>query len=272
MATTPRRNLTQAEQWRLSRRPGASGLLGLAGQFQKDINRLTSQYQTEFSQYQQRVAEMMAPYEQATQRFNEVDVPAYESYKQDYNAYVQKLFAYEPFVSQQVQRNFVSQTNLVYDPPSYQIIDPGGWEPGRGWDSTSNTFDPGTYRAPSFGFVTPPPRWETTATPRFNVGGQTLFEDQFESFLTSRGGFVDTEQGNTLTVRLPNEQPKPVFNRTEVPSPVAPTAPEIPEFDQSVFNQRRNQLQEGFKREVSERRSARMNAVQRRSRTMLQGV
>jgi len=64
----------------------------------------------------------------------------------------------------------------------------------------------------------------------------------------------------------------PTFNETAPTAPEVPMAPDIPTFDGSQFEERRGQLQEVFKREVSERRGARMNAVQRRSRTMLQGA
>jgi hypothetical protein len=51
-----------------------------------------------------------------------------------------------------------------------------------------------------------------------------------------------------------------------------PQAPVIEDFDQSGFDQRRQQLQEGFQRDISARRSSRMTANRRTSRTLLSGV
>jgi hypothetical protein len=58
------------------------------------------------------------------------------------------------------------------------------------------------------------------------------------------------------------------------PTPFQMEAPEMPSvtFDDSAFEQKRKELGETFKREVAERKSARLGAVQRRGRTMLSGA
>lgn len=64
----------------------------------------------------------------------------------------------------------------------------------------------------------------------------------------------------------------PTFTDKAPEAPQAPTAPQVKEFDASQFDQRRGQLETEFKREVGERKSARLSAVSRRSsRPMLQG-
>jgi hypothetical protein len=80
-------------------------------------------------------------------------------------------------------------------------------------------------------------------------------------------------EGYTSDNGLYRKRKTPKFNETAPTAPEVPLAPEVPSFDGSQFEQRRNQLQEGFKRETAERRGARMNAVQRgRGRGMLQGA
>jgi len=54
--------------------------------------------------------------------------------------------------------------------------------------------------------------------------------------------------------------------------PDAPTAPTIEAFDTGKFSTQHKSIIEGLDRETAERRGARMNAVQRRSRTMLKGA
>jgi hypothetical protein len=54
--------------------------------------------------------------------------------------------------------------------------------------------------------------------------------------------------------------------------PDMPTAPEIDAFDSSKFSTQHKAIIQGLDRESAERRGARMNAVQRRSRGMLGGV
>jgi len=47
--------------------------------------------------------------------------------------------------------------------------------------------------------------------------------------------------------------------------------PEVSAFDSSQFEQKRGELESGFKREVGERRAARLQATRRSNRTMLGG-
>jgi hypothetical protein len=54
--------------------------------------------------------------------------------------------------------------------------------------------------------------------------------------------------------------------------PDMPTAPTVEAFDSGKFSTQHKSIIEGLDRESAERRGARMNAVQRRSRTMLKGA
>jgi hypothetical protein len=76
---------------------------------------------------------------------------------------------------------------------------------------------------------------------------------------------------NTYEVYIPKDIPtfdaKPPEGLPEMP-----TAPKIDSFDSSKFSAQHKSVIEGLNRETSERRGARMNAVQRRGRNMLGDV
>lgn len=67
-------------------------------------------------------------------------------------------------------------------------------------------------------------------------------------------------------------RPLPQFTETAPTAPAAPTRPEIAAFSDEPFQARRAVLEEGLKRELGERRSARLAAVSRRGRNMLAGA
>jgi ATP-dependent Clp protease ATP-binding subunit ClpA len=102
MATLFRQQRTQAMQRRLARRPGASGILGLAGQFQTQITNLTQQYETEFSQYQKRVDEMMGRFQQESSAYES----AFSAYTRDVlEPYQQRLQQFDTAASAFRQRS-----------------------------------------------------------------------------------------------------------------------------------------------------------------------
>ena len=64
----------------------------------------------------------------------------------------------------------------------------------------------------------------------------------------------------------------PTFTETAPALPQAPTAPTIEEFDASQFGAKKAEAESVFKREVGERRAAKLGAVSRKAtRPMLQG-
>ncbi len=71
------------------------------------------------------------------------------------------------------------------------------------------------------------------------------------------------------------EEPRPLpaaFTEAAPMAPEAPTRPQIAAFSTEPFQARRKGLEEGLQRELGERRSARLAAVSRRSRSMLSGA
>jgi len=70
---------------------------------------------------------------------------------------------------------------------------------------------------------------------------------------------------------LYKDRPIPKFTEKAPTAPTAPTLPELAEFDSSKFAAKRGELESTFKREVGERKAARLGAVSRRAtRPMLQ--
>lgn len=66
--------------------------------------------------------------------------------------------------------------------------------------------------------------------------------------------------------------PMPTFSERAPSAPSAPQVPQIAGFDETQFEQKRTQLQQGFQREVGERKGARLAVVGRRgARPLLEG-
>jgi hypothetical protein len=67
-------------------------------------------------------------------------------------------------------------------------------------------------------------------------------------------------------------KPIPTFEEKAPDIPNAPVAPQVEQFNSTQIEEKRKQMGSDFQREVSERKSSRMAAVQRRSRTLLSGA
>lgn len=90
--------------------------------------------------------------------------------------------------------------------------------------------------------------------PRWSLGGLAGYETKREQF----------------TYYAPKEIPK--FTETAPVLPEAPTAPTIEEFDSSQFGAKKAEAESVFKREVGERRAAKIGAVSRKvTRPLLSG-
>jgi len=92
--------------------------------------------------------------------------------------------------------------------------------------------------------------------PRFSVLGKNL------------GSYIKRTE---VEVDEPRPLP-PAFSEAAPVAPTAPVRPEIAAFSTEPFQARRKGLEEGLQRELGERRSARLAAVSRRSRSMLSGA
>ena len=76
-----------------------------------------------------------------------------------------------------------------------------------------------------------------------------------------------------ITIETFNPRPIPKFTEKSPIAPKAPTAPTVEEFDSSNFTAKKTEAESTFKREVDERRAAKLGAVSRRgSRPLLSGA
>lgn len=229
---------TQAVQRRLSRRVGGSSMVRLADQFQGQIKALTSQYETEFSQYQERVNEMMGAYDREATNFNQ----ALEAYSRDvvdpYNTSVQEFrSAIDAYTE---QASLYQSGAKDYDLRSY-------------WRNQHSFFDINGQRVSTSDVMANPEKFG------------------YEFLITP---FDSGRRGSGLY------KARPLFNEAAPVAPekpeefalAAPTMPVIDEFDQSEFDARRGELQQGFQRDVAARKGARLQATRRTSRTLLSGV
>lgn len=78
--------------------------------------------------------------------------------------------------------------------------------------------------------------------------------------------------GGQLTYGIQTKKTEPTFTEKEPEAPVVPTAPEIQKFDTAPFEEKKQQVETTYKRELGERKAGRQRAVSRKaSRPMLQG-
>lgn len=191
MATLP-----QFKQRQLARR-STSDIERLAKQYKANVDAMTGEYQTAFTNYQAGVAEKMKPFEAQMTTYKESLLPTYEAQK---IAYQKKLDDYNQVLAD-------IEANPVTAYTERQMV-------GRTWY------------------------------------GKKKYAD--------------------VTYYVPKEIPK--FTEAAPVLPEAPTAPTIEEFDSSQFGAKKAEAESVFKREVGERRAAKLGAVSRKvARPMLQG-
>lgn len=78
--------------------------------------------------------------------------------------------------------------------------------------------------------------------------------------------------GGRLTYGITTKKDEPTFTEKEPTAPTVPTAPEIQKFDTAPFEEKKQQVETVYKRELGERKAGRQRAVSRKaSRSMLQG-
>ena len=85
------------------------------------------------------------------------------------------------------------------------------------------------------------------------------------------GGLAGTEtKSEPFTYYIPREIPK--FTQTAPTPPATPMAPTVEAFDSGEFAAKKEEVESRFKRELGERRAAKIGAVSRRmTRPLLQG-
>jgi len=230
MATFPRTQLNLA---RLARR--TSSVEKLADAYKKQVASMTEDYTKQFSGYQQKVKETMAPFEEAFNTYTTVSKPQYEA---DLAAYKTKLDAYNAALSA-YKENPYGQVRASYNNRLTQKV--GG------------QFYQGDYE----------------------INGMRL-NDYLASIGSPTRYTIGQYRNEGLSGLNPDVQylkPAPEKFSDQAPSaPEVPTAPQIEEFDSSEFETKKGALEQTFKREVGERRAARLQATRRTARTMLGGI
>lgn len=102
----------------------------------------------------------------------------------------------------------------------------------------------------------------------FTVDGQKIDTRKLPSGYSTQDAPKGTKD---RFVDLYKDNPVPTFSEKAPSAPSAPQAPQIAGFDETKFEQKRNQIQQEFQREVGERKGARLAVVGRKgSRPLMQ--
>lgn len=249
-------------QKRLTTRRRTSDITRLADQYQKSIESLTSEYQQSFAQYQKQTAETMAPYEAALKTYQEVQMPQYEqaaaTYQQKAAEYQNKIQSYDKLIKSYVVDKSGSLANVI----------------------APSEFSPYFTLQGSAPVNLPEGAWYSDSFPnRIFRYGNLPSNLQFVQTGTQQSGKITQQTGYlkftgaTDPYESLQKTPPGAFTEKAPVAPEAPQAPQIGEFDSSGFEIKKTQLESDLKRELGERRGARLTAVSRKSsRPMLQGT
>lgn len=234
-------------QRRLARKAGGTELSRLAKSYQDQIEGISGEYETKFSEYQKMAADKMAPFEQAVSQYDS-RLSAYQgqvaSFNDAFAGYSQRLDAF----------NKRAQTTSTFD----VRVGEGSWTDPMGGKMyvpvNLDTGEPINAYLKRVGLDMP------YGANYIDVG--TAITDKKKKEVTWRFEKPFTE---TFT----EQAPAAPSAFTEA----APVAPVIEKFDESPFTAKRSQLQSDMTREVAERKASRLNVAQRgRGRSLLQGA
>lgn len=254
-------------QKQLAARRKTSDITRLANQYQENIKAVTGEYETAFGQYQTQVAETLAPYEAAVKTYQEVTLPEYQNaaniYQQQAAKYQADVSAYNQLIQESYITNVSGQKSVFrYSPmtgTTWDVVNPENplTLPGTAdYASFSSTYKP---VGSSVSFVQET-RWPSRiyAPP--------------EDYLFEQTGAGGNYVWGYLQTPVTTPPPEPISAQPPPAPEAPPQAPELAEFDTTAFTQRRAQVESEFKREVGERKGARLSAVSRKAaRPLLQG-
>lgn len=239
MATAP-----TLYQKRMAARRATSDIERLSKSYQTGMLDVTQKQQNAFKEWQAKSAEQMAPYQAAVKQYTSVDFPAYQEEIAKYNTTVSE---YETKASAYRQRltDFQKQLEDVQANPMEVVNAKVRRVRGGGAIFTIDGVDygegplPDAYRLPS---------------------------------LPKNYSFQDGKLFRERAIPTFTEEPPAAPSEA---MPVAPTPPGEPPtiagLDVTPFAKQRAQLESSFKREVGERKAAKMNVAMRRmGRPMLQ--
>lgn len=213
----------------------------LAAEYKKNIEAITGEYQQSFGAFQTEQAKKMEPYNVAAEQYK----TAMGEYETQAQAYRDKLTAYQKAVE-----DFPTSAGVKANVPT-KVIRGNTFYTIGGIDYPKADLPVNYFIADVMGQV------PETVMQGVGRGARKV----------PTGKMITAKVGEELRVRTP---PEPFAEKLPT-APAAPTMPELGSFDASAFQAKRGQAETTFKREVAERRAARLGAVGRRiSRPLLQ--
>jgi len=222
-------------QKRMAARRATSDIERLSKSYQTGMLDVTQKQQNAFKEWQAKSAEQMAPYQAAVKQYTSVDFPTYQEELAKYNTTVSE---YETKASAYRQRlaDFQAQLEDVQANPMEVVNVP-------------------TRRVGRSGY-------------RFTIDGAEYRTYDLPEGYSFQDGKLFRERAIPKFTEEPPAAPSAAM-------PVAPTPPGEPPtiagLDVTPFAKQRAELESSFKREVGERKAAKMNVAMRRmGRPMLQ--
>lgn len=213
----------------------------LAAEYKRNIEAITGEYQQSFGAFQTEQAKKMEPYNVATEQYKAA-MGDYETRAADYRS---KLSAYQKAIE-----DFPTSPGEKVNAPTWRNRGGSGYVIG-GVQYRKEDLPVNYFMQDIMGQV---PEMVRQGAGR---GARNV----------PTGKMVTAKVGEELRVRTPPA----AFTEKAPTAPTAPTMPELGEFDASAFQAKRGQAETTFKREVAERKAARLGAVGRRiTRPMLQ--
>jgi hypothetical protein len=228
-------------QKKVAARRSTSDITRLAQQYQQEIAAVTGEQETAYGQYEKDVVSKMAPYESAVSEYQK----KYATYEGEASSYRTQLADYQRRL-EDFQRAGPTYTTLPVNRIKIgeQMIDVGT-------------------NVPIF---------------RYEIEGQSYTNmSEIKSKYETVMGWIDvpTRRGSTRVpaldaVKKLNPAPTP-FTGTAPTAPTAPVKPVVGEFNPEPFKEKQVMAEQTFKREVGERRAARLGAVSRKATRPLLG-
>lgn len=213
----------------------------LAAEYKKNVEAITGEYQQSFGAFQTEQARKMEPYNVAAEQYK----TAMGEYEIQAQSYRDKLTAYQKAIE-----DFPTSAGVKVNAPTWANRGGSGFIIG-GKQYRKDDLPANYFIADVMG--------EVPETVRQGAGRGARN--------VPTGRMVTAKVGEELRMRTPPG----AFSEKMPTAPTAPTMPELGEFDASAFQAKRSQAETTFKREVAERKAARLGAVGRRiTRPMLQ--
>ena len=215
----------------------------LAAQYKKNVEAITGEYQQSFGAFQAEQTRKMEPYNVAAEQYKTA-MGEYEKQAADYRG---KISAYQKAIE-----DFPTSAGEKVNAPTWANRGGSGFVIG-GQQYRKDDLPANYFIADVMGEV------PETVMQGAGRGARRV----------PTGKMVTAKVGEELRMRTPPG----AFSEKMPTAPTAPTMPELGEFDVSTFQAKRGEAETTFKREVAERKAARLGAVGRRAtRPMLQGT